>query len=121
MFAVMNAELPPFKNGEHNSESTSTIDRVITPFKGWMTRQIFGLSESVSQNLPESNKSSYRADDVVKNTVKSWNSQINIHSVEILPRGVNCRERYHSGSALLHMRACAMGSQSPTPTTLSHF
>ena len=27
----MNAELPPFKNGEHNSESTSTIDRVITP------------------------------------------------------------------------------------------
>jgi len=29
--AVMNAELPLFKNGEHNSESTSTIDRVITP------------------------------------------------------------------------------------------
>jgi len=27
----MNAELPPFKNGEHNSESTSTIDGVITP------------------------------------------------------------------------------------------
>jgi len=27
----MNAELPPFKNGEHNSESASTIDRVITP------------------------------------------------------------------------------------------
>jgi len=27
----MNAELPPFKNGEHNSESVSIIDRVITP------------------------------------------------------------------------------------------
>ena len=27
---VMSAELPPFKNGEHDSESTSTIDRVIT-------------------------------------------------------------------------------------------
>jgi len=25
----MNEELPPFKNGEHNSESASTIDRVI--------------------------------------------------------------------------------------------
>jgi len=27
----MNAESPPFKNREHNSESASTIDRVITP------------------------------------------------------------------------------------------
>jgi len=27
----MNTELPPFKNGEHNSESVSTIDRVLTP------------------------------------------------------------------------------------------
>jgi len=27
----MNAELPPFKNGEHNSENVSTIDPVITP------------------------------------------------------------------------------------------
>jgi len=27
----MNAELPPFRNGEHNSESMSIIDRVITP------------------------------------------------------------------------------------------
>jgi len=27
----MNAELPPFKNGEHNYESVSIIDRVITP------------------------------------------------------------------------------------------
>jgi len=26
----MNAELPPFKNGEHNSEIGSAIDRVIT-------------------------------------------------------------------------------------------
>ena len=30
---AMNAELPLFKNGEHNSESASTIDRVITPLK----------------------------------------------------------------------------------------
>ena len=35
--AVMNAELPPFKNGEHNSESTSTIDRVITPLNNFCT------------------------------------------------------------------------------------
>ena len=31
--AAMNAELPPFKNGEHNSKSVSTIDRVITPLR----------------------------------------------------------------------------------------
>ena len=31
IIAVMNAELPPFKNWEHNSESTLKIDRVITP------------------------------------------------------------------------------------------
>jgi len=29
----MNAELPPFKNEEHNSESASTIDRVITSLR----------------------------------------------------------------------------------------
>jgi len=29
----MNAELPPFKIGEHNSENASTINRVITPLK----------------------------------------------------------------------------------------
>jgi len=29
----MNAELPSFKNGEHNSETVSTIDRVVTPLK----------------------------------------------------------------------------------------
>jgi len=27
----MNAELPPVKNGEHNSESATTIDSVIIP------------------------------------------------------------------------------------------
>jgi len=27
----MNAELPPFKNEEHNSESASTMHRVKTP------------------------------------------------------------------------------------------
>jgi len=30
----MNAELPPFKNGEHNSESASTFDRDTAPLKG---------------------------------------------------------------------------------------
>jgi len=34
---------------------------------------------------------------------------MNFHSVEILPRDVNCRKRHHSGSMLLHMRACAIG------------
>ena len=29
----MNAKLPPFKNGEHNPKSASTIDRVITTLK----------------------------------------------------------------------------------------
>ena len=86
--------------------------------KGWMTRLI---RISVSQNLPEPNKSSYWAVDVVKKTVKSWNSQMNFYSVEIFPRDVNCRKRHHSGSTLLHMRTCAMGSQSPTSTTLAHF
>jgi len=91
-------------------------------FKGWMTRHFFWLIRiSVSQNLPESNKSSYWAGDAVKNTVKSWNSQMNFHSVEISLHDVNCRKRHHSGSTLLHMRACAMGSQSPTSTTLTHF
>ena len=27
----MSAKLPPFKNGEHNSESVCTLDRDITP------------------------------------------------------------------------------------------
>jgi len=27
----MNVELPPFKNGEHNFESASTLERDITP------------------------------------------------------------------------------------------
>ena len=31
--AAMNAELAPFKNGEHNSESASTMDHVVTPLK----------------------------------------------------------------------------------------
>ena len=31
--AAVNAELPPFKNGEHNSENASIIDRVITPLR----------------------------------------------------------------------------------------
>ena len=32
--AATNVELPPFKNGEHNSESASTIDHGVTPLKG---------------------------------------------------------------------------------------
>ena len=31
--AAMNAEVPPFQNGEHNFECASTIDHVITPLK----------------------------------------------------------------------------------------
>jgi len=88
----------------------------------WMTRQCFWLIRiSGSQNLPESNKSSYWPGEVVKNAVKSGNSQMNFHSVEIFLRDVNCRKRHHSGSKLLHMRTCAMSSLSPTSTTLSHF
>ena len=88
---------------------------------GWRGNFFWLIRISVSQNLPESNKSLYWAGDVVKNTVKSWNSQMNFHSVEILPRDVNCGKRHHSGSTLLHMRACEICCQSPTSTTLSHF
>jgi len=73
---------------------------------------------SVTQNLPGSNESTYWADEVVKKTVKSGNSQMKFHSFEILPCDVNCSKRHHSGTTLLYMRACAMGSRSPT---LSHF
>jgi len=85
---------------------------------GWRGNFFWLIRISVSQNLPESNESSYRAGDVLKNTVKSRNSQMNFHSIEIFPRDIHCRK---IGSTLLHMRACAIGSQSPTSTTLSHF
>ena len=39
-----------------------------------MAKFVWFIRISVPQNLPESNKSSYRAGGVVKNTVKSWNS-----------------------------------------------
>ena len=39
----------------------------------------------------------------VKNTVKSRNSQMDFHLVEIFPRDVNCRKRHLSGSTLLAM------------------
>jgi len=99
-----------------------SFEAIAPPIKaGWRGNFFWHIRIGVSQNLPESNKSSYWARDVVKNTVKSWNSQMNFHSVEIFPRDVNCRKRHHSGSTLLHMRACAIGSQSPTSTALSHF
>jgi len=88
---------------------------------GWRGKFFLAYQNQCVSKLPESNKSSYWAGDVVKNTVKSRNSQMNFHSVEIFPRDVNCRKRHYSGSTLLHMRACAIGSQSPTSTTLSHF
>jgi len=107
---------------EGNNRQKFSLNKIGFELKGWMTRQFFWLIKiSVSQNLPESNKSPYWAGGVVKNTVKSWNSQMNFHSVEIFPRDVNCRKRHHSGSTLLHMRACAIGSQSLTSKTLSHF
>ena len=87
---------------------------------GWRGKFFWLIRISMSQNLSESNKSSYWAGDVVKNTIKSWNSQMNFHSVEIFPRDVNCHKRHHSRSTLLHTRACVIGSQSPTSTTLSH-
>jgi len=34
----MNAEWPPFKNGEHNSESASTFDRDIVPLTNQILR-----------------------------------------------------------------------------------
>ena len=39
--SAMNAELSPFKNGEHNSESAFTIDLVMTP-SSWLTQQVSG-------------------------------------------------------------------------------
>jgi len=84
---------------------------------GWRGK-FLAYQISVSQNLLELNKSSYWACDVVKNTVKSWNSQMNFHSVENRWRKLS--QKTSQRSTLLHMRACAMGSQSPT-TTLSHF
>jgi len=37
----MNAELPPFKNGVHNSESASTIDRGLTTLRMKLTKQVY--------------------------------------------------------------------------------
>ena len=37
---AMNAELPPFKTEEYNSESVSTIDRVTTPLNKMMHTNI---------------------------------------------------------------------------------
>jgi len=47
----MNAELPPFKNGEHNSEKATTIDRVITPLRMKFTNVCFP-----TVNLPNTRK-----------------------------------------------------------------
>jgi len=80
---------------------------------GWRGN-FFGLSESVCLKT-------YQSRIKVHTEVKSWNSQMSFHSVETFPHDVNCRNRHRSGSTLLHMRACAMGSQSRTSTTLSHF
>jgi len=72
--------------------------------KGWMTRPIFWFIRIGGfQNLLESSKSSYWARDVVKDTVKCWNTQMHFYSVEIFRRDVNCRERHHSGSTLLNL------------------
>jgi len=42
---------------------------------------------------------------------------MNFHSVETFQCDINYRKRHRSGSTLLHVRACAMGSQSLTSTT----
>jgi len=51
----MNAELPSFKNGEHNSESVSTIDRVITPLTGYY-RNLIALAIKHHERLPASGR-----------------------------------------------------------------
>jgi len=82
---------------------------------GWRGKIFQLIRISVSQNLSGSNKSSYWAGDVVK-------KQLKFHSVEIFPRDkLSQKTSHHSGTMLLHMRACTMGSQRPTCTTLSHF
>jgi len=53
----MNAELPPFKNGEHNSESASTVDRVITPLTSLNNKvntlySVFLNQRTVAESLP---------------------------------------------------------------------
>jgi len=111
-------------DGDQDGESKSDCDNKCFSFAlkvGWRGELFLAYQNQCVSKPTWVEKSSYWAGDVVKNTVKSWNSQMNFHSVEIFPRDVNCPKRHHSGSTLLHMRACAMGSPSPTSTTLSHF
>jgi len=37
----MNAELPPFKNGDHNSKSASTLNQDITPLMQMVCYSLF--------------------------------------------------------------------------------
>ena len=48
----MNTKLPPFKNGEHNSKSASTNDRVITPLKLYLNwREVFPAEITEESNI----------------------------------------------------------------------
>ena len=49
--ATMNAELLPFKDGEHNSESASTLDRDIATLNESGCSQIFYRSNSRKLNF----------------------------------------------------------------------
>jgi len=48
--AAMNAELPPFENGEHNSKSVSTADRDITPLKPCIKLEILFTYSSTNNS-----------------------------------------------------------------------
>jgi len=43
----MNEGLPPFKNGEHNSKSTSTIDCVISPLRDFLLAPACPIAKSI--------------------------------------------------------------------------
>jgi len=46
----MNAELPPLQNGEHNSKSASTIDRVMAPLT-WQSRDCGRTKQSLKLGI----------------------------------------------------------------------
>jgi len=88
---------------------------------GWRGKLFWLVRISVSQNFPKSNKSSYWAGDVIKTKrlnvgVLKW-AFIQLK----FSRMASIVKRHRNGSTLLYLCPCAMGSQSPTSRTLSHF
>ena len=77
--AVINAPLPPFKNGEHNSESVTNIDRVITPLipdhYGLLLRMkvlFYKVRIEVSCELVSVFNSDRRTELVLNDSVTQW-------------------------------------------------